>query len=169
MNNQLRPQSVKQLFGMAIAIELTAADFYDSLSQRFAHEVDVSDFWHQLSLDEKAHAAALENARDRLTAETLAQSPDDQLARRVVEAHRQIDGLTAAPINTLDDAYELAHDIEFSEVNAIFKVLATEMVPVETHRQFVLDQIETHQKRLLTFGAAFGDRAWRRQVRARML
>lgn len=68
---------------------------------------------------------------------------------------------------TLADAYLLAHEIEFSEVNAIFKFLSTESVPLEDRSAFVIAQISQHQEKITSFNRTYGGRAWRCAILAR--
>ena len=68
-------------------------------------------------------------------------------------------------INTLDDAYELAHQIEFSEVNAIFKFLSSELIPFDKQEKIISSGIVQHQQKLLDLSRDFGDREWRKEIK----
>jgi hypothetical protein len=71
------------------------------------------------------------------------------------------------PIETLDDAYELAHGLEFSEVNTIFAFLAGEYVPSEHRKEFVRVEITRHLEKLTHFGENFGEKDWRIGIKVR--
>jgi Lhr-like helicase len=73
--------------------------------------------------------------------------------------------VTAAHIyGTLDDAYELAHELEHSEVNAVFQFLATDFVPSEERTEYVVAAITRHQNKLMRFNQSHGSRQWRQGI-----
>lgn len=161
------PSTVAALFEMSIGIEQKAAAFYVHMAAAFNHMPEVSAFWQQLHSEEIEHENILRGVCASLPPETLAGPPEPFLAERVSDACRLIDAVDVDAVRTLDDAYELAHELEFSEVNAVFKLLAMAGVPAETHSRFVVDNIERHQNHLLEFGHAHGGRPWRLSIRAR--
>lgn len=161
------PTTTAQVFDLAIDIERKAAAFYAQLALMFEHAPSASEFWHQLYSEEIEHEAILTEVRDRLSPESLSQAPERTLAIQVADAGRWIDRMATDDITTLDDAYELAHDLEFSEMNAVFKVLAMAAVPADTQHRFVVAHVEQHQSSLLEFGHAHGGRQGRRNIKAR--
>ena len=64
----------------------------------------------------------------------------------------------------LNDAYEVAHELEFSEINGIFKFLTIEVITSEERSKFMRDEITKHERKLLDFGDTFGDKTWRMQI-----
>jgi hypothetical protein len=72
-------------------------------------------------------------------------------------------------INTLDDAYEAAHELEFSEINSVFKILATEYISEKTRRQATISQLGDHIEKLMTFNDNFGEKTWRKGIIAQHL
>jgi hypothetical protein len=72
-------------------------------------------------------------------------------------------------VRTLDDAYNLAHDLEFSEVNAIFKFLILDVVPCKQSDAFIEHMINDHLKKLIDFSKNYGDKNWRRSIPAKNL
>ena len=161
------PSTIAALFETAIGIERKAAAFYADMASAFHHVPEVSDFWQQLHREEIEHENILRGVYASLPPEMLAGPPEPLLAIQVTDACRLIDAVAVDAVLTLDDAYELAHDLEFSEVNAVFKLLAMAGVPTETHSRFVIDHIERHQHHLMEFGHAHGGRPWRRSIQAR--
>ncbi|MFH1981181.1 MAG: hypothetical protein ABIL58_05015 [Pseudomonadota bacterium] len=159
--------TTEALFEMAIGIERKAAAFYVEMAAAFRHVPDVSAFWHRLYSEELEHESILKGVYDRLPRQELSQPPDPMVAERVSDAIRLIEAFDLEQVHTLDDAYELAHDLEFSEVNAVFKLLAMAGVPPEAHSRFVVEHIERHQNRLLEFGREHGGRPWRRSIQVR--
>ena len=56
------------------------------------------------------------------------------------------DGLNAA--QTLEQAYELAHELEHSEVNTVFEFILSEYMEQDAQRDFVTAQLKQHAARL---------------------
>lgn len=159
--------ALEEIFGRAIEIEHAAAGIYTRFSQLFSHLPEVSAFWRGLAEDEMQHANTLRDVRESLTSEQLASPCDIETSDRVAAAQRVVREDSTASAKNLDDAYEVAHELEFSEVNAIFKLLATAFVPSEERRQFVVEEITQHQQKLVDFGRGFGDRDSRKAIAIR--
>lgn len=110
------------------------------------------------------HANTLQDVRQSLTSEQLLSPCDKEMWEKVVRIQRVLSVDLTASIKSLNDAYELAHELELSEVNVIFKLLATEFVPSEERKQFVVSEITQHQQKLVDFSRNFGDRDWRKGI-----
>lgn len=156
--------TIEAIFECAIEIEYKAADIYKEFSQLFSHIPEISAFWQGLIEDEKQHADMLQDVRNSLTSEQLLSPCDKELLERVARIQRMLSKITIESINNLNDAYELAHELEFSEVNTIFKLLATEFVLSKERKQFVISEITEHQQKLVDFNRSFGDREWRKGI-----
>jgi rubrerythrin len=148
----------------AIEIEYKFADIYREFSQQFSHIQEVSAFWQGVTEDEMQHAKALEHVRTSLTGEQLLSPCDEEVSEKVAGIQRMLSKILTKPIKNLDDAYELAHELEFSEVNAVFKLLATEFVPSEERKRFVVSELTQHQRKFVEFSRNFGDRDWRKGI-----
>lgn len=159
-------KTLADLFRAAIALEEQAGAIYDQLSQRFAHLPEIHDFWQGMQADELSHAEALKRIRDSQTATDLSRRIDPKKWAEAVAIERFLAGDRIGPVRTLDDAYMLAHEIEFSEVNAIFAFLAEKSVTLDDRADFVLSQIGHHQEKITSFNRTFGDRPWRRRILA---
>ena len=70
-------------------------------------------------------------------------------------------------IRTLDDAFEIAHRLETSEVMVVFAFIREKYVPLARRRSFTLSVLEDHLQRIMDFPQRFGDRAARRMIIAR--
>jgi rubrerythrin len=159
--------ALEEIFRRAVEIERAAAGIYTRFSQLFSHLPEISAFWLGLAEDEMQHANTLRDVCELLTSEQLASPCDIEISERVAAAQRMVREDSPASVKNLDDAYEVAHELEFSEVNAVFKLLATAFVPSEERRQFVVEQITQHQQKLVDFGRGFGDRGSRKAIAIR--
>jgi rubrerythrin len=156
--------TIEEIFERAIQVECKAADIYEEFSQLFSHIPKISAFWRGLAEDEMQHANTLQDVRKSLTSEQLLSTCDKEMSEEVARIQRMLSDDITASIKNLDDAYELAHKLEFSEFNAIFKFLAIEFVRSEELEQFVVSGIMQHQQKLIDFNRNFGDTDWRKGV-----
>ena len=157
-------QTMAQIFGQAIEIEIKAASMYKKYTELFSHIPEISAFWRELTADEMDHAKTLRAIHISLTEEQLQVPCNSELLEKVVATRRMLNNDLTASINNLDEAYELAHELEFSEINAIFKFLAVKLVSNVEREQFIVSHIGQHQQKLLDFKSRFGDQAWRKGI-----
>jgi len=160
-------RTVGGIIQSAIEAENSAHEIYLQLSKIFAHVPDVSKFWQNLAYDEAKHAHTLKKVQMSLSDEQLATAADQQLMDSVTSITFLLNKISLGTVETLDDAYEIAHEIEYSEVNHIFKCLAGHFITREDKKRILLHQIVEHQQKLTDFTENFGDRTWRRQILAR--
>lgn len=156
--------TIEAIFERAVEIEYKAAGIYRDFSQVFSHIPEVSAFWRGLSEDEMQHANMLQDVRKSLTVEQLLSPCDKEISEKVARVQRMLSEDLAASIKNLDDAHELAHELESSEVNAIFEFLTIEFVPSEEQTRFVVSVITQHLLKLVDFSRNFGDRDWRKEI-----
>ena len=161
-------ETIGRLFEHAIAIEYKAAGVYEKFSRIFSHVADLHDFWQRMRNDEVGHATRLKAIHQSLSLEQLGQIADKKMWNSVMRTRQMFGTASVGTIETLDDAYELAHEMEYSEVNAIYKFLATEFVTAVDQEAFVYSQITQHQQKLSDFNQRFGDRESRKKIKARI-
>lgn len=154
------PVTVATLFEHAIAAEKAARDLYLAFSERFSDPPAVAEFWASLADDEQDHADRLEEIYAALSPEQR-QSPIDPDVMRQVRA---LEGLLPPDVlervTTLKEAYWLAHDLENSEVNALFDFVLNEFMNDETQQQFALMQLQDHVSKLVE-PSALKDLLWK--------
>jgi hypothetical protein len=51
----------------------------------------------------------------------------------------------------LEEAYQLTHDLEYSEVNTVFEFIMEEFIAPDVQREFVAEQLKKHIARLDEF------------------
>lgn len=145
-------RTVSDLFDLACQTERAAAEFYRGLSGLFSYLPEVRKFWETMMKDELSHARQLTEIRNLLTGQQLKSPADpavmDKLAEEVSTFSPKFD---LNEIESLDDAYEIAYDLEYSEVNAVFKAIVSEYVPSGERVRFVLQQNMEHVSRLEAF------------------
>jgi rubrerythrin len=155
-------ETVKDLLLLAMSAEENAQAFYAELSRMFTHMPDVSARWKELMNDEVLHKDRLEKIFRQLSEEELsAPAPDIlQKLRRTLRGNSLEDKLSS--VETLDDAYEIAYWLEYSEVNIAFEVILSRFVTSEEKKDFVMDLISEHVAKL----HGFGNIEWRQDIKA---
>ena len=160
MSRSIQQHTLEELFERAIKIEKQAASIYRELERRFSHHQESVALWKALAADEDKHAEVLAKALGDAPSEKLAsQAPADVWAA-VTQILDLLSQDLLNSVENLNDAYELAHELEFSEVNAVFEFLSVDAVPGNVERGFVRTHIAMHQKRLTDFRQNYGGKDW---------
>lgn len=159
-------KSVADLLGLAISGEMRAGTAYGVLAVWFSHVGPAADLWIRLRDDEDGHRRQLEQVRAALRPEQLAAPADDGLLERARAGARASLVAVLGEIETLEDAFALAHDMEHHEANRVFAALAVHAVSHGDRRAFYLAALREHVGRLAVFTQRYGGAAWRRGVRA---
>lgn len=161
----IESSTLERLFEVAIALERQAENLYSGFAERFAHCSEAAQFWRRYAADEVLHRTSLTRLRDSLPSDKLAKPVDMTLllaAEKLLQvpAQEQVSGAA-----NLDDAYELAHGLESSETNAIFRFLVTEFSHDRRLMAKLTEDLEQHVEALIArFPAAYMNRASRQMV-----
>ena len=164
MGKENHDQNIAGFFEQALEIEQKSADIYAKLSKLFSHVPEVSAFWDELAKDEKQHRDTLKEIYDSLTNEQLFSFLNEDIMQKVNEIQNILNKDLISLIKNLNDAYELAHELEYFEVEAVFKFLANKVITSEERKNFILLEINDHQQKLMVFSNKFGDATSRRRV-----
>jgi rubrerythrin len=148
-------KTIQLLFELAINWETQAQDLYAKFSKLFSHEPKVSAFWKQLSKDESRHSQVLKDFLKEIPREKLLAAMGNEHWNSVIRVEGLINEATTSKIQTLDDAYELAHQLETSEINKLFNMLVNEYLPDEEGHKFILSDVKEHIEMLMKFGKEY--------------
>jgi rubrerythrin len=154
--------TIEHLLEYAIEIEYKAAHIYGTLSKLFPQVPGLTAFWQGLKEDELEHANILHETRNLMTPEQLLQDPGRKAWKDMGNLQLMLSKDLLATVNTLEDAYQLAYDLEFSEVNTIFQFLTVECIPSGKTKQLINSMIDRHLNKISEFNQTFGDKDWRR-------
>ncbi len=158
--------TVARLFELGIAAEDAAEEAYRELEKRFAHHPEIARFWARYAGEEKGHARQLQQLRDRATPEQLSAPVDPSLIHSLNDLLRSVAEMSGR-IQNLDEAYELANELEHSEINTVFEFLITHCSTDEKIQAFLKSLLQDHISRLMFgFPAQFRSAAKRREVQA---
>jgi rubrerythrin len=157
--------TLERLLEVAIRLEAAAGRFYEGLAERFSQCPEVAEFWQVMAADEACHENRLTEWRTTVSAERLARPADAKILRmgeRLLGT--SVDELLAE-VQTLDDAYETAHDLESCEINTIFRFLIKEFAQDPRVITALMQDLDVHAERLMTgFPTRYATRAARAAV-----
>jgi rubrerythrin len=156
--------TLADFINLAISAESKARDFYKKLAEKFPVPFEVMDFWRGMMQDEEEHLKEVESMRDALTHAQLQTPKDPEFFHKVKEflAFEVEEKLDA--IRTLDDAYKMAVNLEYSEINKLMLLLSTDHVSLEEHKRKLRDSLDKHIEKIENFPRKFGDARWRKGI-----
>ncbi len=158
--NEKAENTVETLLSLAIACEKAVYEFYEGLLRKFAHVPRAVEVWQGMLEDEQMHIRFLEHIRSRLSPDRLRAPADTEMLQSIRKAAKFSPQSTLQKIQNLNDAYEFAHELEHSEVNAVLEFIITEYADPVLKAQMVDQYLRVHLKRLLALGGA----EWRRSI-----
>ncbi len=159
--------TMADLFELAISAELIAETLYKRFAEMFAAHPPVTEFWQMYARQESAHAGWLEQLADGLDEAQLAAPADASMLRDAQKILSFSLEQTLSQIETLEDAYRLATEMENGETNAIFAFLTEHLAPSDRLRTFLRGQLSDHLNKLLVdFPLEFQSAARRQQIKA---
>lgn len=156
--------TLAEFFQSGIEIEQKVADIYTAISRMFDHVPDVAAFWEKMAEDEREHVKAITEIRDSLSAEQMASPCSEEQWKSIERTKRYLGGDLTRDILNLDDAYELANEIEDHEVMIVFQVIAIELVPKPVRDELIALKIKEHLSRIDSFEKDFGGAVWRKTI-----
>ena len=160
--------TVSDIFRIAISLEKKAGDFYLGLSNKFSAHPEVSEFWKGMMKDEDQHARALQKSFDSLTEEERLLPVD---VAGISYSDNEMQGYLSLcdlqRVKNLDDAYEAAYNLEFSEINSKVKSLLRKFMKSEDTKYFILSVLEYHVSKLEEFLKSFCDEESRKRLLAK--
>lgn len=144
--------SNSDLLQFASSIESAANSIYLVFQKQFSdNHPAASKIWAQLADDESNHAAELQRILDTMPQDKLDAPVDEEAVRIISRIVLDVDQVKNRVLNqtkTLKDAYELAHELEYSEVNALFEYCTLGIIPCEDRKDFIVGMINEHLARL---------------------
>ncbi|MBN2589876.1 MAG: hypothetical protein JXA96_08430 [Sedimentisphaerales bacterium] len=168
-DNHVSEQTANYVFQQAIKCEWKTRRLYILFSKMFESIPRVSTFWIELAKDEENHAKTLIQIQESMTKQQLNNKADKELLGNIRKVLSFFKKISTDQFKTLDDAYELAHELESSEINSVFKILATNFISDETLKEITISQLGNHVEKLIKFNENIGNRTWRKEVIAHNL
>lgn len=156
--------TIETMFVLAIQAEKAAREFYEGLLHQFGHVPRVAAIWREMMEDEEEQIRFLEEVRTRLTPEQLQAPANPDIMQKLRGCLKFSPQDTLQGIRDLNDAYHYAHDLEYSEINAVLEFIINEYhLDLAIRARLVDHYLQIHVKRLLALGGV----AWRQSIQAR--
>lgn len=136
--------TIEDLLAIAVQIERLCERLYRRMEGMFPSTPEVVAFWRKYADEEVGHALWLEKLRARCTPAQLAQVADAQI---LVTAERMLEFVTThalKTVTTLEDAYQMATELENSETNAIVEFLIDNFTDDPASVSFLRAQLKGH-------------------------
>ncbi len=162
MATQPRIPNMGTLLDTLIELEQASQDFHLRLQRMFAHQPEAKAVWWQMAADEALHIWLLEQAKASLSPEQRAAPVDPQVWEQVQALMAISPGAVLERIQTLEDAYQVIHELENYEFGAVLDFLLSEFFPAEFQQAFIRSQLREHLARL----EGLRTPEWRRSVLA---
>jgi rubrerythrin len=159
--------TVEDLFERSIAAEQAARALYRGFAEQFSHAPEAADYWSDLAEDEESHIEGLKALYAALSPAERQAEADPEAFWKAEELASFSPGERLRAIETLEEAYQLAHDLEYSEVNTVFEFILMTYWNDEERRQFARSQLREHVGKLANPPGKMGNSYWRQSVEAR--
>lgn len=142
--------TVGKLFEYAIELERATETLYRKLEGMFVQYPEVALFWKHYADEENGHASYLERIRTGVDADRLSRPADGVILQKVRQCLDTASRTGLERIENLEDAHQLATELENSETNTIFEFMIVNFSTDELARshQFLRTQLKTHITRL---------------------
>jgi hypothetical protein len=137
-----------------ISLEDRSAALYLELSVRFFKNPELSWFWVEMAMEEKQHAGMLQHCREAGVFAT--ELPDEEQIQRLNALFQRLEDRLAAPQLALDDAFEMAVELETSEINDVYSRLTAPIQgPAHVMRKKMQLSVAGHFERLSKAASTF--------------
>ena len=138
-----------------IRFEERSAELYLELSVRFHDNPELSWFWVEMAMEEKQHAGMLHHCRE--AGAFADQLPGKDQIRRLSSLFQRLESRIAAPELTLNDAFDVAIELESSEINDVYSKLTAPIEgPAHIMRKKMELSVGEHFQRLHEAARRFG-------------
>lgn len=148
----------KDLLQEAIKLEKQAQDVYSRIACLFRYNQDICIIFNELAEDEKKHARILASLLGELSEATLNLPSPFQHSEKIKSISQDFKHIDIEEIKHLNDAYEIAHELEFSELNSIFLQIILLCSDDEDEHNFIKQEIIAHQKKIFSLKTKFGNK-----------
>ena len=138
-----------------IRLEERSAALYLELSVHFFNNPELSWFWVEMAMEEKQHAGMLQHCREAgVFASDL---PGRDQIQKLNALFRKLESRLSSPSLSLDDAFEMAIELESSEINDVYSRLTAPIHgPAHVMRKKIELSVAGHFDKLKEASSRFG-------------
>jgi len=153
------------LLKKAMELEKTQAMLYKGLERKFSFSKEISQFWSEMSEDEKSHYERIVKMHNQFGPDQLSAEVSDDLYDVVCKGLRELKLSRLEDIFDLHDACEFAAEVENYETVAVFEFVHTRF-KYDPYRLEILNRILIHLDKLAGFSDRFSSVEERRNIKA---
>jgi rubrerythrin len=137
-----------------IRFEERSAALYLELSVGFFNHPELRWFWIEMAMEEKQHAGMLQHCRE--AGVFAVELPEKGQIQRLNRIFRQLETRLARPELTVDDAFDMAIELESSEINDVYsKLTAPIQGPAHVMRKKMELSVAGHFEKLQEAASKF--------------
>ena len=145
----------KHIYEGFIGFEERSAKLYLDLSVVFYDNPEFRWFWVDMAMEEKQHAGMLHHCRE--AGVYASELPGKDEIQRLNSLFHELEARLAAPDLAVDDAFDMAIQLESSEINDIYSRLTAPIEgPAYVMRKKMELSVASHFERLRTASITFG-------------
>jgi hypothetical protein len=146
--------NARTIYDGFISFEERSAALYLELSVRFFNSAELSWFWVQMAMEEKQHAGMLQHCRE--AGVFASELPGKDQIQKLSTLFQRLEARLAQPELKADDAFEMAIELESSEINDIYSQLTAPIEgPAHVMRKKMELSVAGHFERLQEAAARF--------------
>ena len=127
---------------------------YEGLEKKFSFSREISQFWAEMSKDEKGHYENIKKLYNLLNPDQLCIEVSDDLYDMVCKGLRELKATRLNDVLNLDDACKLANEVEDYESQAVSKFVS-DRFKHDPHKLNVHNSILVHLDKLTSFSDKF--------------
>jgi len=164
VGNQYNKHTIGDLFDLVIENESKSEKLYQQFAELFSSYPDITKFWKSMAADETTHISLINQILRSLGNDYLRKTADPEEWNRATKTRNFLNSLDIQLINNLNDAFELAHELEYSEINTSFVYMTTELEYTEEKRDSIMARLLGHQKKIMSMKEKFGNPENRKRI-----
>ncbi len=138
------PETLNELLDLLYEGEKVTERFYMGLVEMFLHEPVAASVWWDMAAEEALHIWLIEKAREAMSPEQLAAPIDSAIMERARRRASISPEKFWASIQTLEDAYQAAHQLEAEEFDAILEPIMLDVFPGDIRNRLARSQLQKH-------------------------
>ena len=142
-------RTVDEMLQMAVKAERIAESVYDAFGKMFINNPEVARFWTRYADEEAGHARWMESLHRRASPEQLAVPANDEMWMLLTRLVNTDISELIGRVHNLQDAWDLANELENGETNIIFQFLISNFSKDAYTLGFLRTQLRDHMNHLM--------------------
>lgn len=141
--------TVRDALEVSYITEEKAKAFYEKIMKRFGQSTIIFELMKSLRDDEQIHSDVIRELMDTIPS-SIQDAPCSPELNSALRSLESIDIDSYNP-STVLDAIEMAHELEASEINVLYKLMIQEYIDSDVRKKMIISEITKHQNKLTEF------------------